>query len=849
MADSKTSTDESSSSSMDPRFAFVERAASGLLEGVGSGSGGGRGGSSRISELSDREEIRSFLDDAFCRVLRVAVSSNATATFQVSNTLDGGSGDNNDGRSVSFVKVGVRPLTPDNMSSEVMVTSHGANQTPLRNLYSAVHNLYAPTLLNNDRWSVQLGDKLQELLAKLDTSLGAVVNNENGGSENGHGGGGGGGSSDGGRSGGGYGDDGGADELYGSPTSILSVSDEFDFWSEQTTTGTGRVRTAATRFRDALEPISTRWSNLEDPSSTMKLSQVLDLLEDTQNCFDDVWKVDGLSRDQKYPQHRMEHMFGVVAGRIGRYVQEVLAKHDVFRGPFAPVRAGLRDSVRACAKWTQATKELTGTFWAQHEDHPWRGGGQEPHTDDYLVGFGKRLAEIGRLRTTYEELRQLLTSSEQEQLRVKDTFVPFDGHKPLRYSAYTQPRWRSAVATYEDLLAPIERHIAGNLQKKMSKLANRPQVLLREFQKFRNLIGRPNIGSVLTSERQTLLAQLTTHVEQLEGDFEARTSGGRGASPPKGRNTSHKVNCVVWGKQLRNKVTNLLKTATPLLKDLGRSFEEFKDMTDSFIDKVGKWVKDRVVDWDREMQDSLEDKQLSVRVSGRLMEIETRSGNMVVNYSEALVQLLRDVRQLRGMSFNVSRNIAQAALEGEKYYRYGVALKKVANFYNTMDRQIIPSTKAMLKRSLLEFDKRVKSRGGRGEEITWSNPSDCEEYVMSLQKGAEVLSLENRRLRRVHMSMVEEVIALMSIDLLRQKTRWKARWNSMRSFKKKLSENYEEKDLENFFKHWDHQVYKALESSYRMGLESLNENLPEIKCELVFSSRTVQFRPPLEEVR
>jgi hypothetical protein len=59
------------------------------------------------------------------------------------------------------------------------------------------------------------------------------------------------------------------------------------------------------------------------------------------------------------------------------------------------------------------------------------------------------------------------------------------------------------------------------------------------------------------------------------------------------RNTSHKVNCVVWGKQLRNKVTNLLKTATPLLKDLGRSFEEFKDTTDSFIDKVGKWVKVR----------------------------------------------------------------------------------------------------------------------------------------------------------------------------------------------------------------------------------------------------------------
>lgn len=507
--------------------------------------------------------------------------------------------------------------------------------------------------------------------------------------------------------------------------------------------------------------------------------------------------------------------------------------------------------MRVCAKWTQATRELTGTFWPTHEDHGWRG---EPHVDDYLTGFGKRLSEIGRLRTTYEEFCNLLSTTEQNQLKISSTFLPFEGHRPLRYSRYTQPRWNAAVAAYEELLAPIERHIAGNLQKQMSRLADRPQQLLREFQKFKNLIGRPNIGSVLMSERQTLLAQLITHVEQLEGDFESRSSShsrnsDKDANPPRGRNTSHDVNCVVWGKQLRNKISNLLKISTPLLKDLGSSFNEFKELANHLVDKVGKWIKDRVLQWDSDMQNMLKDQKLSVRVSGRLMEIETRSGNMMVNYSEALVQLLRDVRQLRGLNFNVSRNISAAALEGEKYYRYGVALKKVANFYNTLDRQIIPCTKSMLKRSLIEFDKRVKSRGGRGEEITWSNTNDCQEYVMLLQKGAEVLSLENRRLRRLHMAMVDEVITLMSIDLLRQKTRWKARWSTLKKKKKDLLEMYEVENTTNFFLHWDHQVYKALESSYRMGLESLNEHLPEIKCELIFTSRSVSFRPPLEELR
>ena len=34
--------------------------------------------------------------------------------------------------------------------------------------------------------------------------------------------------------------------------------------------------------------------------------------------------------------------------------------------------------------------------------------------------------------------------------------------------------------------------------------------------------------------------------------------------------------------------------------------------------------------------------------------------------------------------------------------------------------------------------------------------------------------------------------------------------------------------------HLDHQLYKALEHQYQLGLEALNENLPEIKVELIF---------------
>lgn len=34
--------------------------------------------------------------------------------------------------------------------------------------------------------------------------------------------------------------------------------------------------------------------------------------------------------------------------------------------------------------------------------------------------------------------------------------------------------------------------------------------------------------------------------------------------------------------------------------------------------------------------------------------------------------------------------------------------------------------------------------------------------------------------------------------------------------------------------HWEHQLYKALEHQYQLGLEALNQHMPEIKVDLVY---------------
>ena len=75
----------------------------------------------------------------------------------------------------------------------------------------------------------------------------------------------------------------------------------------------------------------------------------------------------------------------------------------------------------------------------------------------------------------------------------------------------------------------------------------------------------------------------------------------------------------------------------------------------------------------------------------------------------------------------------------------------------------------------------------------------------------------------------------MGVDLLRQQQRWKNTLMDIRHMMASLiQEGFNPSNMRSWRLHWDHQLYKALEHQYQMGLESLNQNLPEIKIELIF---------------
>ena len=100
-------------------------------------------------------------------------------------------------------------------------------------------------------------------------------------------------------------------------------------------------------------------------------------------------------------------------------------------------------------------------------------------------------------------------------------------------------------------------------------------------------------------------------------------------------------------------------------------------------------------------------------------------------------------------------------------------------------------------------------------DVSWSNTAECENYIRSLQDAAEKLQSENRYLRKVHESLCDQTVALMSVDLLRSSETWKAKWRTIKEKMASVTRRYNEKDSRMWMTHWDFQIYKALEASIR----------------------------------
>ena len=108
-------------------------------------------------------------------------------------------------------------------------------------------------------------------------------------------------------------------------------------------------------------------------------------------------------------------------------------------------------------------------------------------------------------------------------------------------------------------------------------------------------------------------------------------------------------------------------------------------------------------------------------------------GLLKVNYSEKLVTLVKDARILGEHGFKIPKPVFDVTENAKKFYKEGITLKQVANFYNSMSTQMIDCQKPMMLEKLTGFEYIIQNPKGQkskdGNTVTWNDPIEIENYI------------------------------------------------------------------------------------------------------------------------
>jgi dynein heavy chain 2 len=822
-----------------------------------------------MNEVSKSVAVNDFLNDINVLLLKIIITNgnDIGISTDLNNQMISTKSSLSCVSGIVFVKRLLEPIIPNNISHCIDVHTLQGNDT-LECLYHSLKGIWCPILLsNNPLWSGKILN-IQKLLSELEESVSSSVSSVN--LEN-------------------------SDNHIFNVSNIIEPIDEINFWISLKDDRRSQYRDLAKSISSSLLEISNGFTDFYK----LEFSAAVDLIANqTLDALNGAWgSIDDANR-LTYPSLRMSHLFDCIGKSVYKYISKYLMDNTNIWGSdkaaasqlpsssLSDIKIKFTKSIQLLEQWCDVPRKLTSTFWSGGQNR-WK---NSTHEDTFCLAYKKRLEEILKVRTLADELSSLLTVEEKCSFNFENLFLPLEEANPLIYNPYTDSLWQRALKDYDKAIAPIETAVAAHFRKITSNILDKPSLLLNEFYKYNNLLQRLVIRRILISERETLLTLLKDLLNRMENSVDNIDSNNDSKNGDEFKHSSkvddNSMNTQILGlspcvgsivllRQLGQKAISMLTSSQSLLNDLS-GFKLFYNLCETFISRTKSEENALFDTWLIEAKRKVEeynddsDSTSNFRLSGSLMK--WKDGLLMVNFSDELVCFIREVRQLDELGFDIpknatkrgsnTKNIREVAMEAEKYYRYGILLKKTANFYNTISEQMIDVQEQLLLDSLTAFATLVSNSNNN---VTWNNHAECESYIRSLQDAADKLAGENKMLRKVHESLCSQTVQLMKIDLCKQPELWKTKWRAIKSTMLTVKSKYSEKDCRMWVLHWENQIYKALESSYQMGLVSLNESLPDIKVELTIKSSgsrsnknnavimvspaSVNFKPPLEVIR
>uniref|UniRef100_A0A915PL62 Cytoplasmic dynein 2 heavy chain 1 n=1 Tax=Setaria digitata TaxID=48799 RepID=A0A915PL62_9BILA len=613
-----------------------------------------------------------------------------------------------------------------------------------------------------------------------------------------------------------------------------SVYDEINHWKS-------RKDNAALQYSRAFEILEVKLEMLTNCSMD-EMSEIIDAFED---CLSQL-----LNSEPSFPQSRMEQIMHSTGLLIVNSIINKIDTSNIWKSDTSNTTVNTLHVVNSiCEQWKFVITTILEQ-WRQNIDNDAWNGRDKSLISNFEI-LQKHTDEILSLKLLSSQMNELTgdKSGQKEMERIiRNVFGTF----PLfTYDISMQQQWKIKLLEVEQSIEPIVERALPVLRKRLQFNQLTDDVAITNLIKFKHFLNRPSIKEKLFMERETLLSRLANAIESQKCEITEQVATN---DMPIGQYLTEIAAKLIWIRRQINKVENTKTLCNELLNDLS-SYGTVEAKIQNAIDEMHSLESDSFGNWCQEMIKIVGSttNSIALETNGKLMSIEQKGGNLIVNYSDRLVRLLREVRQLVGLGFAVPRKIIECANTGEQFYKYAIILKQVAHFYNSVDQQMLPCQQAMMLDEALAFEKLILS-GKKGEvtvnAVSWDNPKHLQEFIEKLQTAAERLTLHNRRLRKAHSEICEKMKQLLNLDLLKEINKWKDVLGEIRS---KIAE--QERNIGNrnnmipWLSHWDNQLYKTLQLQYQWGIESLHTQIPLIQAQLLFKEQQLELRPPLEEIR
>lgn len=612
-----------------------------------------------------------------------------------------------------------------------------------------------------------------------------------------------------------------------------SVRDEIEYWKY-------RKDTAALQYCRAFENLDVKLEQVAECS----LDQITEFIDIVEDNLTQLWNC-----EPPFPQHHMRQLINSVDLLIACSISNKINTAELWRnGDGSEITIDILQTASfLCEQWKFVVQTLTDQ-WKQDNYVIWK---DDELTIQLTEILHERLDKIVSFKLICQQVSELTGDERMRKEMERVIRVAFGTFPVLALEVSTQQQWKAKLVEVERSIEPIVEQTLPVLRKYFQFNQLTYDSAVADLIRFKHFLSCPTIKEKLFMERDTLLGRLASTITKQKQEVDQRIATN---DVPKGRYLTDIAAKLIWIRRQINKAENIKSVCGELLSDLSAS-SAVEDNIQNTIDEMRSLESDLFGNWCRDMIETISNPRNSVALetSGKIMSIEQKRGTLMVNYSDRLVRLLKEVRQLTSLGFAIPHKIIDCVNIGEQFYKYAIILKQVAHFYNSVDQQMLPCQQAMMLDEALAFEKLVIS--AKKDEttknlISWDNPKYLQEFIEKLQAAAERLTLHNRQLRRAHSEICDKVKQLINLDLLKEVNIWKDIMNEIRDEIGKQGRSISNSsNILPWISHWDRQFYKALQLQYQWGIENFHAQIPQIQAQLMFKDRQLQLRPPLEEIR